>query len=111
MPPIALAQLPPVSLRVEAMVVPGAVRVGRTRPSIAGPRLLDPERTSMLPARKFRLLATEMMFFASFGSVIVEGPWAPELPAEKTWMKGSATAGVSRLPSRTRRSSSAASAT
>ena len=40
-PAIAVAQTPPVSLRVEAMVEPGAATVGSVRPSIAGPRLRD----------------------------------------------------------------------
>jgi hypothetical protein len=97
------AQLPPRSFRLEAIVLPGAASVGTQRPSTAGPRLLKPEIESMLPARKLRLLATTMRFLASLGLVSVLGD-GPELPAEKTSMKGSATVAVSKLPSRTIRS-------
>ena len=44
-----------------------------------------------------------MRFLASLGAVSVAPP-GPELPAEKTSMKGSITAGVSKLPSSTIRS-------
>ena len=57
----------------------------------------------MLPDRKLREEAVTIRFLASWGAVSVMAP-GPELPAENTSMKGSATIVVSKLPSRTMRS-------
>ena len=90
-------------MRDEAICSPGDVIVGTQRPSTAGPRLLKLEMVSMLPTRKFMEEAVVIRFFASCGAVSVCAP-GPELPAENTSMKGSATVAVSKLPSRTMRS-------
>ena len=92
MPAMAVAQTPPRSLRLEAICSPGEVIVGTMRPSTAGPRLLKLAMVSMLPTRKLRDAAVTMRFLASFGAVSVVAP-GPELPAENTSMKGSATPG------------------